>query len=50
MFWSAKMGMVRATTRPPISRARLDGNSWCSVRSADRAEAVRTFQFSGRLA
>src|ERR1700722_4205887 len=35
MLVSAKMGIVKATTRPPIWRARLDGSIWGSLVLAD---------------
>ena len=50
MLLSANTGIVRATTRPPSSRARRDGRSWPAVRSSSPAAMVRTFQFRGRLA
>ena len=50
MLLSAKIGIVRATTRPPISWARRDGSSWWAVRSSWPAATPRTFQLSGRLA
>jgi hypothetical protein len=50
MLFSENTGMVSATTRPPISRARRDGRNWWLARSASLACTDNTFQFSGRAA
>ncbi len=42
--------MVRATICPPAAAAADEADSWCSIRSAERASTVRTFQLSGRRA
>lgn len=47
MFIGTWMGMVSATTRPPISRARRAASSWRVTLSALFASVPRTFQFSG---
>ena len=50
MFMPTIVGIVSATTRPPISAARSDARSWCGMRSGSRASTLSTFQFSGRCA
>ena len=50
MFMPTIVGIVSATTRPPISAARSDASNWCGMRSGSRASTLSTFQFSGRRA
>ena len=50
MFMGTKVGMVSATICPPAAAAADDAASWCSMRSAERASTVRTFQLRGRRA
>jgi hypothetical protein len=50
MFMPTIVGIVSATTRPPISAARSEARSWCGMRSGSRASTLSTFQFNGRCA
>ena len=50
MFMGTSVGMVRATICPPAAAAVDEADSWCSMRSAERASTVRTFQLRGRWA
>ncbi len=50
MFIGTSVGMVRATMRPPASAAADEAESWCSIRWAERASTVSTFQLRGRWA
>ena len=50
MLLSENTGMLSATTRPPTSRARADGDSWCQARASSSAPTDSTFQFRGRSA
>ena len=50
MFIGTSVGMVKATMRPPALAAADEAESWCSMRSAERASTVSTFQLRGRRA
>lgn len=50
MFMGVRIGMVRATIRPPARRASSLGTSWRGTRSGTAASTVRTFQLRGRPA
>ncbi|CAM5263276.1 hypothetical protein STANM309S_06326 [Streptomyces tanashiensis] len=50
MFMGVRIGIVRATIRPPDLRARSEAVSWRGTRSGTAASMVRTFQLRGRPA